>query len=133
MVACNSQTRRQAADQVENAVTETVQTVKAARNIAGTYKGTMPTASGSGMEVTIVISGTDAFKKSFSYVEDDDSRSYENSGLFVWNDAGTIITLVGDDVPNQYLVGDNTLTQLDTEGNRITGDLAKQYVLRKVN
>ncbi len=130
MVACNSKNRRQAAEQVEDAVTETVQNVQAPRDISGTYNGTLPTASGSGMDVTIVLSGKEDFKKSFFYVGEDD-KSYESSGLFVWNDAGTIITLVGDEVPNQYLVEDNRLIQLDIEGNRITGSLADEYVLQK--
>jgi uncharacterized lipoprotein NlpE involved in copper resistance len=35
------------------------------------------------------------------------------------------------DSPNRYLVGENTLTQLDMEGNKITGNMADQYVLKK--
>lgn len=130
MVACNSKTRRQVTEQAEETATSAVQIPQAAHDISGTYKGTLPTASGSGMEVTIVLSGIDAFKMSYFYVGKED-ESYETTGLFVWNDAGTVITLVGDEAPNQYLVGDDSLTQLDTEGNLITGELAEHYVLRK--
>ncbi len=126
MAACNSNARRQIANQADE--TNTVQNY---RNISATYKGTLPTASGSGMEVTIVLSGNDDYKKSYSYV-DEDGISYENSGKFVWDTTGTVITLKGEELPNQYLVGNDRLTQLDTEGNRITGDLADNYILRKV-
>jgi hypothetical protein len=30
-----------------------------------------------------------------------------------------------------FMVGENTLTQLDMNGNRMTGDLANMYVLSK--
>jgi len=32
---------------------------------------------------------------------------------------------------SKYLVGENQLFMLDTEGNRITGGLAENYILKK--
>ncbi len=128
LMACNSRSRGQAAkDKVTDAI-EDVRTATA-RDISGTYTGTLPTASGSGMEVTIVL-GKDTFKKSYFYVEEK-GKPYESSGKFVWNPTNTIITLQGEEAPNQYFVGSGQLIQLDTEGNRITGNLADNYILRK--
>lgn len=48
------------------------------------------------------------------------------------NEAGNTITFDGlQNQPNQYFVGENTLTQLDMNGNKITGNLASNYILQK--
>ncbi|WP_165024872.1 MULTISPECIES: copper resistance protein NlpE [unclassified Dysgonomonas] len=98
-------------------------------DIIGTYKGTLPTASGEGMQVVITLNDN-AFTKTTTYIGKKDSTS-EEKGNFSWNVEGNTITLDGIDSPNQYFVGENTLIQLDMEGNRIVGNLADKYVLRK--
>lgn len=95
----------------------------------GTYKGLLPTASGSGMEVTIVLTEK-SFTKTIVYVGKSD-KAFEEKGTYKWDESGSIITLDGADVPNQYFVGENTLTQLDIEGKRIEGKLAASYILKK--
>lgn len=94
----------------------------------GTYKGVLPTASGSGMEVTVVL-GDSTYTKDISYIGEKDKLS--SKGKYTWNKEGNAITLVGDEKPNQYVVGENTLTQLDVDGNKITGAIADQYILKK--
>lgn len=96
----------------------------------GTYKGTLPTASGEGMQVTISIEKDNKFTKEFTYVGKD-TPATKTSGSYTWDSTGSIITLVGEELPNQYFVGENTLTQLDVDGNKITGPLADQYILTK--
>jgi uncharacterized lipoprotein NlpE involved in copper resistance len=95
----------------------------------GTYKGTLPTASGEGMQVIITLKDN-SFTKTTTYIGKKDSTS-EKKGSFSWNVDGNTITLDGIDPPNQYFVGENTLIQLDMDGNRIVGDLATKYVLSK--
>jgi heat shock protein HslJ len=48
---------------------------------------------------------------------------------------GDILTLTpsGDGQPTAYFVGENRLTQLDKQGNRITGESAGKYILTKEN
>ena len=59
-------------------------------------------------------------------------KGQEEKGKYTWNAAGNTIILDGvKDAPNQYFVGENTLTQLDMEGNKITGDMADLYILKK--
>ena len=57
------------------------------------------------------------------------------AGKFTWNEKGNTITLTPADKSQttQYLVGENLLTQLDKQGNKITGDNASRYVLSKSN
>ncbi|MDR1883381.1 MAG: copper resistance protein NlpE [Prevotella sp.] len=96
----------------------------------GTYTGKMPTASGEGMLVSITLSDS-AYVKNTEYVNKKNSK-LEEKGKYIWNAADNTITLDGiKDAPNQYLVGENTLTQLDMEGNKITGEMADLYILRK--
>lgn len=96
---------------------------------AGTYRGTLPTASGEGMEVTLILTDS-TYSKSVSYVGKMTAAMVEQ-GKFAWDENGTVVTLNGVDAPNQYFVGENVLFQLDTEGNKIEGELADQYQLKK--
>lgn len=96
----------------------------------GTYSGKLPTASGEGMNVSITIEET-TFVKKTEYIGKKDAP-IEEKGNYTWNDEGSTITLEGvKDSPNKYFVGENTLTQLDMDGNRITGEHADLYILRK--
>lgn len=95
----------------------------------GTYKGTLPTASGEGMEVTVVLTA-DAFKKTTSYVGKKAAPEVVE-GKYAWDEAGTIITLEGVDAPNKYFVAENVLFHLDADGKKIEGALADQYKLAK--
>ena len=96
----------------------------------GTYTGKLPTASGEGMIVSITLSDS-TYVKNTEYVNKENSKS-EEKGKYTLNDAGNTITLDGvKDAPNQYFVGENTLIQLDMEGNKITGDMADLYILKK--
>lgn len=98
-------------------------------DVDGKYSGMLPTASGEGMDVIIILSG-DKYEKTMTYIGKK-KEPFTSKGTFSWNKEGNTITLSGEDVPNQYFVGENTLTQLDVEGKRITGELADNYVLAK--
>jgi Uncharacterized lipoprotein NlpE involved in copper resistance. len=50
------------------------------------------------------------------------------------NNNNTIVLTPRDNsTTRQYLVGENTLTQLDNNGNRISGKLADRYILRRTD
>lgn len=95
----------------------------------GVYKGVLPTASGSGMDVMIELSDS-TYNKKILYVGKGDKAIY-TKGAYSWNKEGNTITLEGEDKPNQYFVGENTLTQLDIDGNKIKGEIEEDYILRK--
>jgi len=102
---------------------------KSSLDYKGTYTGKVPTASGEGMIVTIEL-GDDTFVKKTVYVGKKDAS--EEKGKYAWNNEGNTITLEGvKGSPSKYFVGENTLTQLDMDGNKITGDLADMYILKK--
>ncbi|MDR2471490.1 MAG: copper resistance protein NlpE [Treponema sp.] len=95
----------------------------------GRYTGTIPAASGPGIEVEITLGPAD-YEISYHYIDRD--GDFAARGSFAWNDAGSVITLDTGEFPPHYKVGENTLTQLDMEGKAISGPLAKLYVLKKV-
>jgi len=132
LFACNSNNK-----QPETATTTTTETVTTttdmhnARNsldYEGTYKGDLPTASGTGMEVTIKLDDN-KYEKEIKYKAE--NETFKSEGTYTWNADGTIITLQGEETPNQYMVGENTLTQLDVDGNKITSTSGANYTLRK--
>lgn len=96
----------------------------------GTYKGTLPTASGEGMEVTLVLKDS-TYTRTNVYITPGDK--FEEAGTYTWNDAGTTITLQDAEASNQYFVGENVLFTLDLEGKKIETELAEHYLLHKVN
>lgn len=97
----------------------------------GTYKGILPCADCEGLETTICINENNTYNIKTLY-QGKGEKVFEQKGAFSWNKAGNTIVL--DDVkngPNQYFVGENTLTQLTMSGEKVTGNLAAQYILAK--
>jgi len=102
---------------------------------AGTYAGVIPAADAIGIKVTLTLGYDKNYTLTYEYLEKS-VEPFKYSGTFTWNDAGSIITLDypnRNELPVHYQVGENTLTQLDLEGNRITGEFADKYILRKEN
>jgi copper homeostasis protein (lipoprotein) len=98
---------------------------------AGTYSGVLPCASCPGIDTRITLDEDGDFERSSLYIDEDPDRKTE-TGRFSWNTAGSRITLESADGGlQQYLVGENSLIQLDRNGERISGDLAGQYMLHK--
>lgn len=97
----------------------------------GTYNGILPCASCEGIETTLEINDNQNYTLTLIYLGEDEPNNVERSGKFIWNESGNTITLENENKPNQYFVGENYIAKLDMEGNRITGELADKYVLRK--
>jgi uncharacterized lipoprotein NlpE involved in copper resistance len=96
----------------------------------GVYTGTIPAASGPGINVRLKINKDESFELNYEYL-DKPENSFAWTGSFKWDDAGSIITLDIKDAPPHYKVTEGKLIQLDMEGKQITGNLADNYVLKK--
>lgn len=135
LFSCNSKPQQGQADGAVLQGSDTVTIVDDHHNAMnsldykGVYKGILPTASGSGMDVMIELSDS-TYNKKILYVGKGDKAIY-TKGAYSWNKEGNTITLGGEDKPNQYFVGENTLTQLDMDGNKIKGEIEEDYILRK--
>ncbi|MDR2450240.1 MAG: copper resistance protein NlpE N-terminal domain-containing protein [Candidatus Accumulibacter sp.] len=96
----------------------------------GVYAGTIPSASGSGIDVTIILREDSTYTVRYHYVGRQDG-DFTATGTFEWDATGGIVTLDAKDIPPYYRVGEGRLIQLDMEGQPITGLLADHYVLKK--
>jgi uncharacterized lipoprotein NlpE involved in copper resistance len=100
---------------------------------AGTYTGVIPAASAEGINVSITLNANETYALNYQYIGKS-SDNFTNTGTFSWNPEGSTIILNAEregDFPKYYKLGKNTLTQLDLAGNKITGKLAKNYILKK--
>ncbi|MDH6313659.1 putative lipoprotein NlpE involved in copper resistance [Parabacteroides sp. PFB2-10] len=128
LTGCNSKKKEAAPVEEKSAVVADVHNSRNSLDYEGTYTGTMPCADCSGIEVEITLTG-DQYTRKRVYLGKEDN-TFEDSGAYRWNDSGNIIIL-NDDSRDQYQVGENSLIALDEKGERITGDLADLYILRK--
>ena len=131
--ACKSESKQKTEAAVETQAA-TVDNSKSSVDWNGTYFGVLPCADCSGIETRITLNSDNTYHISWKY-QDKNDELYQKSGTFLWDADGGIITLEGldkNECPNQYQVGENCLFHLDMDGNRITGDLAPNYVLAKV-
>lgn len=97
----------------------------------GTYKGSTPCADCEGIETAVTLNKNMTFAIKTKY-KGKGNKVFEETGHFKWDNKGSNIILEGlKDRPTQFFVGENTLTQLDMDGNKVIGDLAEHYVLKK--
>lgn len=106
-------------------------TPKKSLDYVGTYKGFLPCADCDGLQTELVINENSTYSIKTKYQGKGD-KIYVQKGIFAWNKNGNTIILTDiKNAPNQYFVGENTLTQLDMSGQKIKGKLADEYVLSK--
>jgi len=106
-------------------------TARIALDYEGTYHGILPCADCEGIETFLEITYEKTFVKKTRYLGKDDESFFVSEGEYTWHENGFVITLEGEDPPNQYFVSENYLVHLDEQGERITGELAEKYILEK--
>ena len=97
----------------------------------GTYTGVVPCDDCEGIETSITLYEDGTYLlKTMALGKDD--KAAKRSGSFIWDESGGKIQLqgTGDEI-HRYLVGENVLYQLDAQGNRIMGEQAAKYALKK--
>lgn len=103
--------------------------------LSGTYAGVLPCADCEGIEMVLTLGADDEFLMKTRYLGVADGEStFISEGSFERSDDGKIIKLnvEGDDSRfHQYLVEQNRLVKLDSEGSRVEGEMAELYVLEK--
>lgn len=141
LVSCGNRNARKESKTKQGAATEQavgiaeVPDTHNSRNsvdFAGTYRGVIPCADCSGIEVEITIDYDGSFTKRMTYLNGRKDNTVTTEGTYRWNDLGSKITLDGGAEPLTLLVGENRLFILDADGNRMTGSLADKYILERV-
>ncbi|MBO0938121.1 copper resistance protein NlpE N-terminal domain-containing protein [Fibrella sp. HMF5335] len=98
----------------------------------GVYRGTLPCAGCTGIRLEVDLRSDSTYQLTTTYLGKGDEKPIIKRGTFSWNKADSLITLQGvTDQPNKYLVGNNTISQLDMDGTRVLGPSARRYILRK--
>lgn len=93
----------------------------------GEYTGTIPAADCPGIKIVLKLNDNKTYSIKNEYIDRDTKLTYKGD----YSIAGNMITLQNGTEKEFYKVGENTLTMLDQDGNEVTGDLAKMYVLTK--
>ncbi|MGL5470369.1 MAG: copper resistance protein NlpE [Shewanella sp.] len=129
--ACNDPKNARSQGATANAETQTTiplgDTSQNALDWPGVYEGVLPCASCEGIQTTLTLQADNSFELKSIYLGKDESI-FKVAGKFDWDSNGSKITLSDG---SKYLVGENQLFMLDTDGNRITGGLAENYILKK--
>lgn len=131
--ACSEAPKEETAVNTAQAQTEAVKSIPVgdtsqnSLDWAGSYEGVLPCASCEGMQTLITLQADNSFVQETVYLGKDE-KILKLMGKVIWDELGQKITLEDG---TQYLVGENQLIMLDTEGKRITGELAANYVLKK--
>lgn len=101
-------------------------------DIMGVYKGVLPCADCSGIEITLEILDEQKFKRSSRYLGKEDTKIRYDEGMYSWiKDKKNTIILNDIDKPNEYFVAEGSLIHLDMNGNKIEGKMAEKYILKK--
>lgn len=101
----------------------------------GAYRGILPCADCRGIQNTVYLNKDLSYRVKLRYLGKE-NNDVEYSGTFTWNTEGNTITLDkagSNSTPTSYLVGENTLTQLDVSGKKNMGQHAADYILSKSN
>ena len=120
----------------ESAETKDTDTHHAQNSIdwPGVYHGFTPCVDCKGVKTTLALNKNNSYILITQYVGKSE-REFVEKGKFTWdNQANTIVlTPRNSTATRQYFVGENMLVQLDNNGNRISGNLADRYILRRTD
>lgn len=108
-----------------------VHNAKNSLDIIGTYKGILPCADCEGIETMITLNSDETYDMKTKYLGKG-KKVFDELGDYTWKEDGNTLVLEGiDSEPVQYFISENKLIRLDENGNKIEGNLAKNYELVK--
>ncbi len=120
-------------EQTEDAI-ETSNQIEEKSNTSdfyGIYQGIIPCADCEGIKTKITLLKDGSFNRTTEYLGKSE-ETFRDKGAFVENNQTSTIKVDLKDGGSQlYEIAENKLYHLDQEGNRITGELADNYMLLK--
>jgi copper homeostasis protein (lipoprotein) len=98
----------------------------------GIYLGFTPCGDCAGVKTTLALNKNHNYVLMTQFIGKSD-REFVEKGKYTWDNSSKIITLTPrkNATIHQYVVSENKLTQLDTDGKPFTGEQAKRYVLHR--
>ncbi|WP_159022283.1 copper resistance protein NlpE N-terminal domain-containing protein [Formosa sp. L2A11] len=97
-----------------------------------TYVGIIPCADCEGIKTVIELNDDLTFTKKTQYLGESMDVITEN-GAFSWDKTGSNVILKTKNQIQTYFVEETSIALLDTSRDKITGDLANSYMLKKQN
>lgn len=98
----------------------------------GTYTGTLPCASCSGIETELTLLPNNTYELKQIYLSEKNNE-FKNQGSFTWMPDSSGIQLQGlKDMSGKIAIKNKQLLWLNEQGQEVTGSLAKNYILNKV-
>lgn len=101
-----------------------------ANGIEGVFIGNLPCGDCAAVRTMVKLSAPDNIEVNRLYVGKSDSL-FSITGKFNFNKENNRITFKEKGQLNQYIWAENKITQLDPNGNRITGKFADKYILTR--
>lgn len=100
----------------------------------GIYNGLLPCADCYGIKTSLALNKNNTYILIYQYTGKS-PRDYVEKGKFTWGEKSNTILLTSrkGDSTRQFLIGDDILTELDKNGNLITGEQANRYILRRTD
>lgn len=133
MAGCKTTSRQMKSKEQAESPVATADNSQTSLDWEGVYSGILPCADCTGVQTVISLKKDLTFHISSKYI-DKSEGAFEKNGKFAWSQDGSRIELLGvreGSMPIHYLVGENQLIQLNMQGQRITGELAERYILKK--
>ncbi len=100
----------------------------------GVYNGFVPCEDCTGIKTSLALNSNNTYLLIRQYVGKSEREIVEKGKFSTGNNNTTLVLTPRNNIEatnHYYLVGDNSLTQLDDNGNPISGKKADKYVLRK--
>ena len=111
------------------AVTTQVSSGQSQSTWLGEYTGIFPCGDCEGIKIIITLKADSTYTQKSTYLGK--GNSFEETGTFTVQEPGSRLVLKSSDSEQAYLLGDGTLTLLNSEGKVTEGELAEMYVLKK--
>lgn len=125
--ACTGGKKSESSEETQTEQTEAVAQEKV---WVGSYEGTIPSASGEGVQTVVTLNDDNTFTKTATYVSE--GSTFEENGVIEWAEDGVHFALVNEaGEKSMFLLGGGTITILTAEGTMVEGELADQYILHK--
>lgn len=107
---------------------KTPTSVDAQTNIQGTYYGEIPCADCSGINYELTLNNDNSYVETNIYQGENESKHIEKG---TYNISKKGVVTLNENNQKQFHFENDKLIMLDASGNKVTGDLAKNYVLVK--
>ena len=100
-------------------------------DVAGTYLGVLPCADCQGIETTLILKADKQYILERKYLGKSD-KAFSASGAWQWINGNVIRLSSAQSTPTLVQVSENKVMMLDAGGSHISGNMADQYILKKV-